>query len=303
MEFHLHRHPSERLNELVFCAVFSKCHWLLLYLKEVTRVYHSLYWNEPVSFASNDPSVQESFSILAVIKWGSHAGKVQLQVFGVGSQRTVDPPWSADSPGVLLKGSVLPWHHMSVQDLLHCATKTPANRSVPTALQAGCCPPPPPLPTQCWGAWKFQLDRREIFSSELKGLKILSCQREKKGRRVVGYGKGGTVWNLRWQDLCGVSLLGTNKPQDDLIFKTCWTCWQNRAWDPHCRGFVCCYWLHFNCLVIVFVFLEFAFLCNVPAVLTAALQRWSCCGPRYGRAAGTPQAQPCCQEGNSREVL
>lgn len=229
MEFHLHRHPSERLNELVFCAVFSKCHWLLLYLKEVTRVYHSLYWNEPVSFASNDPSVQESFSILAVIKWGSHAGKVQLQVFGVGSQRTVDPPWSADSPGVLLKGSVLPWHHMSVQDLLHCATKTPANRSVPTALQAGCCPPPPPLPTQCWGAWKFQLDRREIFSSELKGLKILSCQREKKGRRVVGYGKGGTVWNLRWQDLCGVSLLGTNKPQDDLIFKTCWTCWQEQS--------------------------------------------------------------------------
>lgn len=154
------------MNFLVFCAVFSKCHWLLLYLKKVTRVYHSLYWNEPMYFASNDPSVQESFSMLAVIRWGSPAGKVQLQVFGVGSQRTVDHLWSADSPGVLLKGSVLPWHYMSVWDLLHCATKTPANRSVPTALQAGCCPlTTSPSHTVCWDAWKFQLDRRGMFSS------------------------------------------------------------------------------------------------------------------------------------------
>lgn len=68
-----------------------------------------------------------------------------------------------------------------------------------------------------------------MFLANLRGVKILSCQRERKGKRVVSCRKGGTMWNLRWQDLCGVSLLGTNKPQDDLISKTCWTCWQEQS--------------------------------------------------------------------------
>lgn len=81
------------MNFFIFCAVFSKCHWLLLYLKKVTRVYQD--WNEPVSFASSDPAVQESFPMLAVVRWASHAGKVQLQEFGVGSF-TEDCQWPVE---------------------------------------------------------------------------------------------------------------------------------------------------------------------------------------------------------------
>lgn len=41
--------------------------------------------------------------------------------------------------------------------------------------------------------------------------------------------KQGWQWNPRGQGLCCPSLLGTNKPWVDLIFKTCWTCWQEQS--------------------------------------------------------------------------
>lgn len=41
--------------------------------------------------------------------------------------------------------------------------------------------------------------------------------------------KQGQRWNPKWQGLCSVSLLGTNKPRGDLIVKTCWTCWQEQS--------------------------------------------------------------------------
>lgn len=75
--------------------------------------------------------------------------------------------------------------------------------------------------------------------------------------------KQGWQWNRGGQGLCCLSLLGSNKPWGDLIFKTCWTCWQEQS---PISWFVCCYQLHFNCLVIVFVFLEFRFWCMVSVV-------------------------------------
>lgn len=103
----------------------------------------------------------------------------------------------------------------------------------PRPCRQGAAPHHLPFPHSVLGCLKISFGQEgNVLFANLKGVKILSCQRERKGRRVAGCSKGGgkgAMWNLRWQDLCGVSLLGVNKPQDDLICKTCWTCWQEQS--------------------------------------------------------------------------
>lgn len=166
---------------------------------KVTRVYHSPYWNEPVSLASNDPSVQESFSMLAVIRWGSHTGKVQPQVFGI----TGDCWWPVEcwQPRCAPEGQ-RPAMAPVPRGSLHCAAKTTANRGVfPLPCRQGAAPHHLPFPHSVLGDWKVSVEQKgNMFFAYLKEVKILSCQRERKGRRVVGCRKGweGTMWNFRW---------------------------------------------------------------------------------------------------------
>lgn len=124
------------------------------------------------------------------------------------------------------QSSALPWHCISLQHLLLCSWCK--LRSVLAPLQAGCCSP---LPM----AACTQLCHRHAQYAGM--LRCFSWTGDKCFSWLIWRGsdyffakkkeveQGSCTKALKWLDLCSISLRGANEAWDDLILKTCWTCW------------------------------------------------------------------------------